>query len=413
MMLVRLLMQTVGLALAQIRTNKFRAALTALGIIIGVASVTSVIAALDGMKKGILSEVESFGARKLWVWGEVPRELRGKMDWKDVAMTDEEFDAIRANCPSITRLTALLNSSYTISYGEVKKDAVQITGIQPDWHEIESRHVIVGRQLTTDDDAERKQVCLINEKAIEELRLPTDPVGEHIMVKDRRFLIVGVLETKEVSAMFGGGETMSEVYVAYSVCRKLNPLFAFPYAMAQLSAPDKADDAKAEIRFVLRKARGLAPEKSDTFGMEILQQAIDQFNSLAAGITSIAGGVVSISLLVGGIGIMNIMLVSVSERTREIGLRKSVGAKPLTVLMQFLVEAITLCLMGGLIGLVAGQGLTLMLQQMKGANLEQAAIPGWAIFLSLGFSAGVGVIFGMLPAIKAARLDPIEALRHA
>ncbi len=413
MTLVRLLMQTVGLALAQIRSNKFRAALTALGIIIGVASVSAVIAALDGMKKGILSEVESFGARKMWVWGEVPRELRGKMDWKDVQMTLEEIDEISQHCPSITRITPLLNSSYSVVYGEMKKDGVQVTGMRPDWHEIESRYVTLGRQLTLDDDRERKQVCLINEKAIEELRLPTDPVGEHIMVNERRFLIVGVLETKEVSAMFGGGETLSEVYLPFGTCKKMNPLFAFPYAMAQLSAPDKADDAKAEIRFVLRKARGLAPDKSDTFGMEILQQAIDQFNALAAGITAVAGGVVSISLLVGGIGIMNIMLVSVSERTREIGLRKSVGAKPTTVLLQFLVEAVTLCLMGGLIGLVVGQALTLALRQMKGANLEQAEIPGWAILLSLGFSAGVGVVFGMLPAIKAARLNPIDALRHA
>ena len=137
---------------------------------------------------------------------------------------------------------------------------------------------------------------------------------------------------------------------------------------------------------------------------------IDDFQTMATAITAVAGGIVGISLLVGGVGIMNIMLVSVSERTREIGLRKAVGARPSAILLQFLVEAMVLCLLGGLIGVLAGEGITLLFKSFPAARLEKAAIPGWAIVLSFGFAAAVGLVFGMFPAIKAARLDPIEAL---
>jgi len=173
-----------------------------------------------------------------------------------------------------------------------------------------------------------------------------------------------------------------------------------------------AADARAEVRFVLRTHRGLRGEDEDTFGVEVMQNHIEQFNGVAAVIGMIALCVVSISLLVGGIGIMNIMLVSVSERTREIGLRKAVGAKPLVVLVQFLVEAVVLCLVGGLIGLGLGYAGVGALKNVSNMSLDGATVPPWAVYLALGFSAAVGVVFGMLPAIKAARLNPIDALRH-
>ncbi|MCK4299621.1 MAG: FtsX-like permease family protein, partial [Planctomycetes bacterium] len=142
------------------------------------------------------------------------------------------------------------------------------------------------------------------------------------------------------------------------------------------------------------------------------QRFLEQFNKVALAITAVAGGIVGISLLVGGIGIMNIMLVSVSERTREIGLRKAVGAGPVAILLQFLVEAVTLCLIGGLVGVTVGQLLTTAIANIPNAQLEKAYIPAWAIALSFGFAMAVGLFFGMIPAVKAARLDPIDALRH-
>ncbi len=144
----------------------------------------------------------------------------------------------------------------------------------------------------------------------------------------------------------------------------------------------------------------------------MIEEILQEFNKIAVGVTAVAGGIVGISLLVGGVGIMNIMLVSVSERTREIGLRKAVGARPSAILLQFLVEAVVLCLFGGMIGLGIGQGLTSLIAKIPGASLDMAYIPLWAIGLSFGFAGSVGVFFGMFPAIKAARLDPIEALRH-
>ncbi|MEE9131470.1 MAG: FtsX-like permease family protein, partial [Phycisphaerales bacterium] len=176
--------------------------------------------------------------------------------------------------------------------------------------------------------------------------------------------------------------------------------------------PELAEEAEAEVRFTLRKMRDLEPGEPDTFRSASLDQMIDQFKIMAAGITAIAGGIVGISLLVGGIGIMNIMLVSVSERTREIGLRKAVGATPAAIMMQFLLEATTLSLVGGLIGLAIGEGLTIALTMIPDAGLEDAAVPLWAVIMSFVFCATVGVGFGMFPAIKAARLNPIDALRY-
>jgi putative ABC transport system permease protein len=173
-----------------------------------------------------------------------------------------------------------------------------------------------------------------------------------------------------------------------------------------------SEEARAELTFFLRKTRHIKPEEPNNFRLEVVEQYIQQFNRVAIAITMVAAGVVGISLLVGGVGIMNIMLVSVSERTREIGLRKAVGARPAAILLQFLVEAVMICLFGGLIGVLFGHLLTRAMAQIPNAQLDKAYVPAWAVAISFGFAASVGLIFGMFPAIKASRLDPIEALRH-
>ncbi|MEM1330733.1 MAG: ABC transporter permease [Planctomycetota bacterium] len=411
MIVIRLFIQTVFLALGQIWSNKVRAMLTTLGIIIGVAAVLSVVAGLTGLRGFVLKEFETFGARKVWAWGYVPEDLRTSVSWSDVKLSPYEIRLVKDNAPSIDRVTAMMGNRYDVSYGKRLQRGVETTGVWPDWHEIEGRTVIRGRELSRFDDEESRQVCLINEKAIEELNLPEDPTGEYLLVKGRRFLVIGVLETKQQSAMFGGGDSQSELIIPFNTQRQLNP-YRWINMMAQLTTPDVADDARAEMRFILRKHRGLDPEDEDTFRIEVLQNAIDQFNGLAAGITAVAGAVVSIALLVGGIGIMNIMLVSVSERTREIGLRKAVGARPGVVLMQFLVEAVTLCVAGGVVGVTLGFGITEILKAIPNSPMSEAVVPDWAVYLSFGFCGLVGVVFGMFPAIKAARLNPIDALRH-
>lgn len=415
---VRLFFQTVLLAIGQVWANKVRALLTALGIIIGTGSVIGVVGGLTGMKNFVLGEFESFGARKMWVWGDVPDSQRSTLSWTDVRMTTYEANLLIDKAPSIDTITPICGTSDDVSYGKKTKQGVRIRGVWPEWHEIEDRGVIYGRPMSTIDVEEKRQVCVINEEAIEELNLDRDPTGDFLLVGNRRFLIIGVLETKEASVMFGGGEARSELYIPFETSKMMNP-YTWTYFMLQIDEPtgerkmdEIAADARAEVRFVLRTHRDLNGDDEDTFGIEVMQNHIEQFNGVAAVIGVIATAVVSISLLVGGIGIMNIMLVSVSERTREIGLRKAVGARPLVVLVQFLVEAVMLCLVGGLIGLGVGFGLVTGLKFVPDMALDQATVPTWAVTLALGFSAVVGIVFGMLPAIKAARLNPIDALRH-
>jgi len=212
--------------------------------------------------------------------------------------------------------------------------------------------------------------------------------------------------------MFGGDEGQTEIFIPFRTGESMRPKPRL-YAIAKTKAPELFEDAQAEIRSQLRRVRGLKPEDPDTFGVQAIEQAIEQFKKVANGMTFFIAGVVSISLLVGGIGIMIIMLMSVTERTREIGFRKAVGAKPVVILMQFLVEAVTLCMIGCVIGLAIGMLGVLVMQRMgEDSPVSKAAAPMWSIILSVSFSAGTGVIFGMFPAIKASRLDPIVALRH-
>ncbi len=407
----RLFVQTVMLALGQVWANKMRAMLTALGIIIGVGSVIAVVGGLTGMRNYVLGEFESFGAKKMWIWGTVPEDLRTTLNWTDVKLTIGEANLLLDNAPSIDMLTPMCSMSVDIAYGRRIQRAVRAEGVWPEWHAIEDRGVIYGRPFSKIDNDEKRQVCLINEVAIDELRLDKDPTGDYLLLNGRRFLIVGVLETKEVSPMFGGGESRSEVFIPFETAKMMNP-YTWTWFMCQISSPEVAQDAQAEAKFILRKHRQLKGDDEDTFGVQVMQSFVDQFNAMAAVIAMIAVAIVSISLLVGGIGIMNIMLVSVSERTREIGLRKAVGARPPVVLLQFLVEAIVLCLVGGLIGVGIGQGLVIGLKSVPDMPLDAAEVPAWAVALALGFSASVGVIFGMFPAIKAAKLNPIDALRH-
>lgn len=404
--------QAIRLALSQIRANFGRSLLTALGIIVGVASVTAVIAALAGLKSKVLTEFESFGANRIFVFPDRPNNApRNLYPWKDVRLKVEEAEAIATHCPSIRSLTPITSLGLSAQHEERLVEAVNVTGIWPAWHETENRSIMRGRPFNSIDESNARQVCLVNESAIDELRLPADPIGEHILLGGRRFQVIGIVETIQ-SAMFGISTAETEIFVPFSVAaRQKDPEFFFRIS-GMIKSPDLAEEAKSEVRFVLRKMRGLNADDPDTFQVAAIDQFIDQFRAIAAGITAIAAGIVGVSLLVGGIGIMNIMLVSVSERTREIGLRKAVGATPAAILMQFLLEAVVLCLVGGAVGVVIGELLAIGMTFIPDANLDEAHVPLWAIVMSFTFSATVGVIFGMFPAIKASRLDPIEALRH-
>ena len=404
--------RSVGLALSQIWANKTRSFLTALGIIVGVASVSAVIAALSGLKSKVLDEFEAIGASRMFIFPDRPDDAPDNLyPWEEVRLKESELEAIAENCPSIRAISPTTDLGMTIQNGERTITGITVKGIWKDWHLTSGRSILEGRPFTRIDEENARQVCVLNEAAVNELQLDRDPTGSNILLDGRRFLVVGLVETLQAS-MFGMNTSSAEIFIPFSVASKLQSPYFFFMINALIESPDLAEEAESEVRFTLRRMRGLGPEEPDTFEVAAIDQFIDQFKALAAGITAVAGGIVGISLLVGGIGIMNIMLVSVSERTREIGLRKAVGATPLAILMQFLLEAVTLSFLGGFIGLAIGRLLAFAMTKIPNAELEQADIPLWAVALAFIFSGAVGIIFGMFPAIKASRLDPIEALRH-
>jgi putative ABC transport system permease protein len=403
--------QSAFLALGQIWANKVRATLTTIGIVIGVASVTAVIAALTGLKTFVLGEFESLGANKIFIMPDFRRAW--SIPWDRIRFKNEHFEGMLENCPSLSGFTRVMyDRGENVSYGGRTEQNVDVMAIDPAWHDIENRSVIEGREFSLVDVERAKPVCLINPRARERLGLSVDCIGESILVGQTRYMIVGVIEPRAQSAMFGEGNSSGmEILLPFKTLQRQNPYRNFQVIAASRS-PEVSDDALAELKYHLRRTRRVPFGEPDNFRFEVVEQLKQQFNKIASVITLAATGVVGISLLVGGVGIMNIMLVSVSERTREIGLRKAVGARPSAILLQFLVEAVMLCFFGGLIGVLIGQGLTSLIRGFPEAHLDKAYIPPWAIALSFGFAAAVGLIFGMFPAIKAARLDPIDALRH-
>jgi putative ABC transport system permease protein len=410
MIIVRLLAQTVLLALGQMWTNKVRAMLAVLLIAVGAGSLVLVVGGSEGFKRNILKEFQSVGANKVWVFPRWPRQARERLSWRQVRMTPKEADGILLNCPSVARLTPVLQFGTEAQYGDNKK-RVQAYGIRPIWHEIEQRSVIAGRPFTSIDLEAVRNVCLVNDKAIPELGLPGDGAGTYILLGDRRFLVVGVVETKAVSPMFGQGDAQTEVYIPFNTATSWFPENGI-FVISQTVAPEKYEDAKAEISFYMRKSRGLKPDEPDTFGVEAIEQYIAQVGRITTVMQVFLGALAMIALVVGGIAIMVIQLVSVTERTREIGLRKAVGARPGVILMQFLVESVVICLVGASIGVFVGWAIVTGVRLWPNSFLAEAQVPVWAAALAMIFCALTGILFGMLPAIKAASLDPIDALRH-
>jgi putative ABC transport system permease protein len=407
----QLFYQSIYLALGQIWTNKTRSILTTIGIVIGVASVTAVIAALTGLETKIKSQVETFGTNTIFISPRRPDKgpLR-HASWWTIRFLPEHFDDMLEHCPSVARFSRIGGVGWhTTRHGEKSVERVEVIGIEPAYHEIENRPVILGRKLSVIDDMQVRHVCLIEPKLRDELRLDRDCIGESIRIGHNSFSIVGIIEPRPELDFGQESRDRYEAFVPFRTVFK----FGEPgiWAFAASKSTEITEEAQAEISFFLRRTRHIRPGEPDTFRVESLKSALETFDKIALMVKLVAGGIVGISLLVGGVGIMNIMLVSVSERTREIGLRKAVGAKKSAILTQFLIEAVVLCFFGGLIGVGIGQCLTLIISGINPV-LDMVYIPAWAILLSFGFAGSVGIFFGMFPAIKAARLDPIEALRH-
>jgi putative ABC transport system permease protein len=409
--LVQLMSQSALLAINQIWVNKTRSLLTTLGIIIGVSSVSAVIAAMHGMNTKIMENFEIFGTKKIFLWPERPSSGPKKnMDHWQMRFKQHEFDGLLEHCPSVEYLSFISNNQNLLArFADNTVESVRVRGVHASWFKIENRFIMIGRPFSLLDDSQGRKVCIISANLRDKLNLDRECIGQTIQLGYTNFLVVGVLEDKP-TMMFGNmGENQYEAYVPFRAATKSNDEWFSVIASCRNATV--AEEAKAEIQFFLRRTRGIRPGEPDTFGVFLMENEVQQFKLVMGMISLVAFGIVSISLLVGGIGIMNIMLVSVSERTREIGLRKAVGARPAAILTQFLVEAVVLCLFGGMSGGGLGHSFAWMISK-SAPLMEQTQIPTWAVMLSFGFAVAVGVVFGMFPAIKAARLNPIDALRH-
>ena len=396
-------------ALASIYAHGLRSFLTTLGIVIGVASVVAGISVTQGMSSFIGDTFATLGANSLTIQSYTPFE--DQMKGIRARLTPEDLELIERRADGIASITPILYAtrSSQIKFGS-QTSFSQIMGTTYAYQDVAQSYMAAGRFLAQSDNATRRRIAVIGEKVRENLSLPDNPLNEFVEIGGEWFKIVGLLAPKGDIMGFSQDDI---VLVPYSTMRSLQGNQSRTDIQIQLSLTESADaeDISQQVTTLLRNAHKLGSEEDDDFTIQTAEQLMETFDTIINMVTVVIGGIVSISLLVGGIGIMNIMLVSVTERTREIGICKAIGAKRHHILMQFLIEALLLSLLGGLIGLALGFGLGTLISNSI-PSFPSASIPMWSIGLALGFSAFVGVLFGILPAAKAANLDPIDALRY-
>ena len=396
-------------ALAAIFANRLRSFLTTLGIIIGVASVIAVVSVTGGMSAFIGDSFASLGADSLTIRSYTPFEdlmkgVRSRLTPADLELIEKRGEGIASITPVLEA-----NRSSQIKYGPQTAYS-QIMGTTYAYQDVAQSYTEIGRFLAQSDNLTRRRVAVIGEDVRENLSLPEDPINEYVELSGEWFKIVGLLEPM--------GDIMGQsrdniVLIPYSTMVSIQGNQSRIDIGIQLNLTPAAnvENVSSQLTTLLRNAHELSSNEDDDFRIQTAEQLMEQFDQILGTLTMVIGGIVSISLLVGGIGIMNIMLVSVTERTREIGICKAIGAKSHHILMQFLIEALLLSLLGGLIGLISGYGLGMLIANSI-PDFPPANVPLWAASLALGFSGFVGVLFGILPAAKAARLDPIDALRY-
>ena len=394
-------------ALASIRAHAMRSFLTMLGIIIGVASVIAMVSIIQGLNYSVAQQLQGLGTNSIVIQAFTSREdfLQGRR----ARLTVDDLNLISDRVSGITSITPMLQGQGgVLRYGS-QTTAAQVVGSTYSYQDLGQYFVKSGRFISVSDNQTRRRVCVIGEDVRKNLALPEDPVGEYINYGGEWVKVIGLLESKG-SLLGQSFDTI--VVIPFSTMQSLlgtqtESNIGIQLAVANLDTIQVTVD---QIRRLMRKAHGLAPRQRDDFNIQTAEQVQETVASITTQITGVMAGILGISLLVGGIGIMNIMLVSVTERTREIGICKAIGAKRHHILLQFLFESVFLCLLGGLIGLLIGYGIGAFGTSLV-ENLPPAHVPFWAILLAFGFSASVGIIFGILPAAKAANLDPIEALR--
>ncbi|GMR15526.1 MAG: ABC transporter permease [Gammaproteobacteria bacterium] len=406
-----MLLESIRSALESIRAHGFRSLLTSLGIIIGVTSVIAVVSIVQGLSYTINAQFAGLGGNSLTVRSYTPfkKQLQGRF----AKLRDSDLQIISQRIDGISDITPILfaqtGRAGAISYRSQTAFS-QVIGIGPSYLDVNGVYPEKGRFFTADDDSRRRLVCAVGVDVLENLEIPDDPIGQFFRVGNEWCKIVGVIEKRGELLGFSQDDY---VLLPYGTARRIMGTSRDLDIQIQLLVDDmnRQDEVKDRIRRVLRKEHGLKSGEPDDFKVQTAEQLTESFNKVIDMITAVSIGIVGISLLVGGIGIMNIMLVSVTERTREIGILKALGATRQDILLQFLIEALVLTMIGGLVGVAIGYGLGVLVAALL-PGFPPAHVPLWAVFLSFGFCAAVGIIFGIVPAAKAAQLNPIDALRY-
>lgn len=396
-------------AIISIRAHGFRSILTTLGIIIGVASVIATISIIQGLSRNISSNFEGLGANGLTIQSYTP--LKEQMNGQFSTLTNKDFELINYRIDGISSITPILFSRTNKQVVYRSQAAFcRVLGTRKAYKIVDNSFVKFGRFISNADELTRRRVAVIGEELREKLSLPENPVGKFIKVNSEWVKIIGLMEEK--GKLFGFSQD-DYVLLPYSTMQSINGNQYDSDIQIQLTIADidELDNIKQKISTLLRTSRNIKTGEAEDFRIQTSEQLKDSISNILNSITVVMGGIVSISLLVGGIGIMNIMLVSVTERTREIGICKAIGAKRNHILLQFLIESFVLSIFGGLVGLLLGYGLGALIAFLI-PGFPPAHVPFWSIALSIGSSAAIGIIFGILPAAKAANLDPIDALRY-
>jgi putative ABC transport system permease protein len=398
------ILESVRTAWKSIFANKLRSSLTMLGIIIGVSAVVLMVALGNGFQSSLQSTFENLGASALYVSGTTDKTVN---IIRPLTFDDAQALADKSLAPAIALVAPTLNKGVSASYGNNNVN-VQATGITPVIGEIKKYTLSDGRFITDQDVAARDNVVVLGWQTTQDLFGSQSAVGQNIRVAGGRYQVVGTIE--KMGGFTGDSFILMPLTTMQSKISGGNDVQSIAVKAA---SPDQVDSAIAEITSIMRARHFIASGASDDFQIRDMREILNTFNQQLATFSIFLSSVGAISLIVGGIGIMNIMLVSVSERTREIGIRKAIGAKRRDILVQFLIESAVLSLSGGLIGLALALIGSLFLRNVPLGQLTAGAqISAGVVILALAVSIGIGVISGTYPAFRAARLDPIESLRH-
>ncbi len=411
--------EIVKMAFDSIRAHKFRSFLTVLGIVVGVFTAIVVASILTGMRQSIVSMIEEYGTNNIYAFhlttgfgpddrSERSRKVLTDDDAEAIIMQSDAVDDIALVATGIGNFGPSFDDNIVYEGRNYRRG--QTDGVSPNYDRIVNLVINKGRFISEADNLQRRQVIVIGVNAATAL-FPDerdDPVGKMVRMNGQSWEIIGVLE-KRKAGFFGENEEDSKVLLPYRTARKVAPQREYLLHIIKAKS-GRVTEALEDAEGILRQRRGVPFDKPNDFDIKTADKFIEQFDGITGMVGLIAIAISCLGLLVGGIGVMNIMLVSVTERTKEIGIRKAIGATRRAIVLQFLLEAMTLTFIGGIIGIIAAAGISNLILLLIPSIPAQ--IPAWAVILGLGVSILVGLVFGVLPARKAARMDPIECLRY-